>query len=278
VSAQSAVFRLHRTNDARFPFLLVLERRGGPALRLLAQDRWPTVGRTLFCLRVPAEPPPELEIEDELEVHDVAVSRVGRRLALVLERRSRRRCDLLFLKGEGGEQIYWRAQGATKERRPGAKLSTGLMRPGMQVAVDTRERYAWKLPGCTMEKRVLRCGDYALVDGHEILAVVERKTFENLLSDLGVLPAFHQSLLDLTQHERHALVIEAAYGDLLSPKKLHHYQPTFVAKALAEMHAVHPRLNIVFTENRKLAMEWTLRWFTAIWDRHVESRGQLRLI
>lgn len=278
MSAQGAVFRLHRTNDPRFPFLLTLEGKRGQPLRLLAQDRWPTVGRTLFCLRVPPDPPPELEIESEIEVHDAAVSRFGRRLALVVERKRHRRSDLLFVKNDGVEAIYWRAQGAMKQRRPGAKLSEALVRPAMHVAIDTRERYPWKLGGCTTLRRALTCGDYALVDGDAVLAVVERKTFENFLAELGTLPAFHQSLLDLTQHEQHALVIEAAYGDLLSPKKLHHVSPTYVAKALAEMQAVHPRLRIVFTENRKLAMEWTLRYFAALWDRHVESAGQLALL
>jgi ERCC4-type nuclease len=147
----------------------------------------------------------------------------------------------------------------------------------MTVVVDTRERYPWKL-ACKCERRALRCGDYALVDGEQVLAVVERKTFENFLHELGTLRDFHQSLLDLAGVEHHALVIEAAYGDLLSPKKLHHYKPDFVAKALAEMHAVHPRLRIVFTENRKLAMEWTLRYFAALWERHMEAAGQLVLL
>jgi hypothetical protein len=44
------------------------------------------------------------------------------------------------------------------------------------------------------------------------------------------------------------------------------------------MHAVHPRLRIVFTENRKLAMQWTVRYFAALWERHIESAGQLVLL
>lgn len=277
MATQRTVFRLHGTNDPRFPFLLTLERDASAALRLLTQDRWPTAGRTLFCLRLPKEMPPELEIEAEIETHEAAVARLGQRLSLVIQRPRNRRSDLLFVKKDGREQVYWQAQGAAHDRRPGAKLTNSGRPRDMVVAIDTRERYPWKL-GCAMERRTLPCGDYALVDGTDVLAVVERKTFENLLHDLGTLPAFHQSLLDLTGFDHHALVIEAAYGDLLSPKKLHHYKPAFVAKAMAEIQAVHPRLRVVFTENRKLAIEWSTRYFAAVWQRHVEAAGQLALI
>jgi hypothetical protein len=272
-----ATYRLHRTNDPRMPYLLTLERADAVAIRLLAQDRWPTAGRTLFCVRLPKEMPAELEIGEELESHAASVERLGRRLSLVVDRARHRRSDLLFVTKEASEQIFWRAQGTAHDRRPVAKLTTRGRSNDLVVAIDTRERYPWKL-ACKMERRALRCGDYALVDGEDIVAVVERKTFENFLHELGSLPAFHQSLLDLAGFEQHALVIEAAYGDLLSPKKLHHYKPAFVAKALAEMQAVHPRLRVVFTENRKLAMEWTLRWFEALWERQQETRGQLALL
>ena len=38
------------------------------------------------------------------------------------------------------------------------------------------------------------------------------------------------------------------------------YTPSFMAKALAELSALHPKINIVFAGNRKLANEWTLRF------------------
>ena len=73
------------------------------------------------------------------------------------------------------------------------------------------------------------------------------------------------NLAYLAAQDNHALVIEASYADFLNPKKVHHYTPSFCAKAIAELYALHPTLRIVFCANRKLANEWTRHFFTAIW-------------
>ena len=61
-----------------------------------------------------------------------------------------------------------------------------------------------------------------------------------------------------------ALVIEANYSDFLNPNKMKYYPPAFNAKAIAELHAYHPNLSIVFAGNRKLAREWAHQFFTAV--------------
>ena len=104
-----------------------------------------------------------------------------------------------------------------------------------------------------------------MMDGERVVAVVERKTFENLLADFGIMPALHQRALELASHEHHALVIEAPYEDFLSNKKVHHYTPAFCARAIAELCALHPRLRMVFCANRKMANEWTRNYFAAVW-------------
>ena len=76
----------------------------------------------------------------------------------------------------------------------------------------------------------------------------------------------HQRLSELSARQHHALVIEASYADFLNPKKVHHYTPGFCAKALAELHALHPALKIVYCENRKAAGEWSRHFFTAVWE------------
>ena len=94
-------------------------------------------------------------------------------------------------------------------------------------------------------------GDYALMDGNKTLEVVERKTFDNLLADFGMMPVLHQRLAELAAQDNHALVIEASYADFLNPEKVHHYSPSFCAKAIAEFYALHPTLRIVFCASRK---------------------------
>jgi len=78
------------------------------------------------------------------------------------------------------------------------------------------------------------------------------------------MPAFHQQLSELETYRHSALVVEANYSDFLNPQKMKFYGPIFGAKAIAELYGLHPGLTIVFTGNRKLAREWTQRFFAAI--------------
>ncbi len=50
------------------------------------------------------------------------------------------------------------------------------------------------------------------MDGDDVLAVVERKTFEGLLADFGRMDILRQRLLELSAFEQHAVVIEAPYA------------------------------------------------------------------
>jgi len=86
------------------------------------------------------------------------------------------------------------------------------------VVVDTREKYGWKFGGrsITMERRALPAGDYAAVLGDAAVAVIERKTLENLatsLSDGGL--AFQMQRL--AEVARAAIVVEGDYPDLVDP-------------------------------------------------------------
>jgi len=86
------------------------------------------------------------------------------------------------------------------------------------------------------------------------------------------MPLLHQALGELELYRYSALVIEANYSDFLNPQKLRFYSPSFTAKALAELQALHPDLIIVIAGSRKLAQEWTLRFFSAILA-HVRQTG-----
>ncbi len=104
------------------------------------------------------------------------------------------------------------------------------------------------------------------MDGGNIVALVERKTLDNLLADFGMMPVLHQKLAKLATHENHAMVVEAPYADFLNPAKVHHYTAGFCAKAIGELHALHPNLQIIYCANRKVANEWTRHYFAAVWN------------
>ncbi len=264
---------VEKTGSDRFPYRLQIIRNGEPWLTLRTQDRWPAAGKHIFCLRETERPEPD-ELLVELERLDItAFNERGRRISVVLDRKRFKRCDFLFLKksykgrpGESYEQVFWLTQRSLQQHRPSFKLVSRPHSSLMVIRIDSNERYPWRYPGVVTERGTLPCGDYALMCESSPLAIVERKTFDNLLADFGVMPVLHQRLTELAAQQHHALVIEASYADFLNTKKVHHYAPSFCAKAIAEMHALHPTLRVVFCANRKAANEWTRHYFTALWE------------
>ena len=264
---------LEKCDDDRFPYRLQILRANETWLVLRTQDRWPAAGRHIFCLRE-EEPPSPDEILEELErVNIVAFNERGRRISVVLDRKRYKRCDFLFLTkpykskpGESYEQIFWLTQKSIEQHRPAYKLGARPDNTESVICIDSNERYPWRFPGAHTKRGAISAGDYALMDGNRMLAIVERKTLDNLLADFGTMPVLHQRLAELATHDNHALVIEAPYADFINPKKVHHYTPGFCATAIAELYALHPHLRVVFCANRKVANEWTRHFFAAVWN------------
>lgn len=263
---------LEKVSDEKFPYRLTIIQADRTLLALRVQDKWPGQKGNIFCMREDERDWQKPDMEPNIEIERVPVislNRFGKRLTVVLDRMKNKRCDFLFLtkqyKTREGEyeQIFWRTQKALRERRPRVKLST-YHAGDLVIIVDSNEKYAWRFPECEVEKKSLPSGDYALKGDGGIAAVVERKTYENLLSEFGRMPVFHQQLGELSAYKHSALVIEANYSDFLNPDKVKYYHPAFTAKAIAELYALHPALTIVFAGNRKLANEWTYRFFSAI--------------
>ena len=264
---------LERCVSSRFPYRLQIQRGEKPWLILRTQDHWPAAGKRIFCLRE-EETPDSDEILEELErVNIVAFHERGRRLSVVLDRKRYKRCDFLFLAkpykdrpGESYEQIFWLTQKAITQHRPAYKLVSRSSRIVFTIHIDSNERYPWSFPGMVTKRASLPIGDYALMDGDDIIALVERKTLDNLLADFGVMPVLHQKLAELATYQNNAMVIEVPYADFLNPAKVHHYTAGFCAKAVAELHALHPNLRIIYCANRKVANEWTRHYFAAVWN------------
>lgn len=264
------VWVLERTGNERFPYRLQILEDGRPWLVLRTQDHWPGANQNIFCLRESEAPLNEV-LEEIERIELLSLQRRGPRLSLVLDRSRRKRCDFLFLTrpyknrpGAQYEQIFWQTQQSMRQRRPAANLSTSRKSGELSIRIASDERYPWRFPTCQVSRGRLAVGDYALIHQDEPVAVVERKTFDNLLADFGAMPILHQRLLELSSVENHALVVEAAYEDFLNPRKLHHYRPSFCAAVIAELYAAHPRLRLIFCANRKAANAWTHHFFTAV--------------
>ncbi|RIL07542.1 MAG: hypothetical protein DCC71_02660 [Proteobacteria bacterium] len=262
-----ASFRTWRTQSTRLPFRIAIEQDGRVLFAVRAQSAWPAPGGQIFCLPEREHDPVEhLELVESVPV--AAMNRLGPRLLVSLDRPGRKRCEFLFLKkrradGTPYQQVFFRTEGAVRAHRTSGRSELWTDRE-LDVAIDARERYPWRFPSARVQRRALATGDYALLRDERPIAVVERKTFENLLGDFGTIRAFHQSLAQLASQPRAALVVESHYGDFLDPERTHPWPAAHAARLLAEISALHPRLPIVFAGNRKLANQWALRWFTAV--------------
>ncbi|HEC63481.1 MAG TPA: hypothetical protein ENI38_03750 [Candidatus Acetothermia bacterium] len=264
---QETLWVLEKVDHPRFPYRLTITRGGEVVLALRTQDRWPGSQGNIFCL--PEEgrefPPPTGVLE---RVPVVSLRRYGKRLSVVLDRPTHRRCDFLFLKkpyknrpGEY-EQVFWQTQQGLRERRPRVRFTVRPPRH-MHIVIDTRERYPWRFTGCRVERQRLPVGDYALLVRGEIRAVIERKTFANLVRDLSDLRVLHQRLGELSAYPAPALAVEAHYADFLRSDRVKPLNVRYCVQALAELVVLHPGLAIQFLGNRKLANAWALSYFSA---------------
>ncbi len=267
---------VERTASARFPYRIAISDDTAAILAVRAQSPWPGPGQQVFCVRERALDPTET-LEPVERVPVAHLTRIGRKLTVALDRGSRKRCEFLTVTktrrdGTGSfEQLFFRTESGIRSHRSRTHLELGPSTRQLAIAVDTAERYPWKFPEATVARRKLAVGDYALLEGGEPAAVVERKSFDNLLADLGALQALHHQLADLASLPVAALVVEAQLADFLDEKRLRSRWPaSFVARAVAEMSALHPKLPIIFAGNRKLANLWTERFFQA-----VGMRGQV---
>jgi len=279
----TAFWIVERAPSRRFPFRVSIEQGGRLVAAFRTQARWPGPGQQVFCLRErdfdPAEP------LDEVERVPVAhLTQVGRKLAVTLDRPNRKRCEFLVVKKEkrdGGsyEQVFFRTESGIRAHRSRTRVELKGHEAPLHVVVDSGERYPWRFPGATVERRKLQAGDYALLVGERIVAVVERKSFDNLVGDLGAVQALHQALADLASHETAALVVEAQYRDFLDANRLAgRWPPEYLARVLAEVAALHPRLPVIFAGNRKLANVWTERFFRAVATRRTSPELELPLM
>ncbi|TCW62099.1 ERCC4 domain-containing protein [Treponema sp. J25] len=274
------VWIVQKTGNPRFPIRIAIEQEGRTLFAVRAQDAWPGQKGNVFCIR-DGTPPDERDLFETVErIPVISFDRFGKSLRITLDRPLKKRCEFLILqkayKNRPGsyEQIFFKTQTAQREHRSRSRLSLRPVKTSFTVVVDTAEKYPWKFPKAQIEKRKLPAGDYALIHEDTILAVVERKTFQNLLTDFSRIAMLHQVLRELETLPHAALVIEADYGDFLNPERLEHsYKPAHCYRVLSELQAMHPHLPIIFARTRKEANLWTYGFFRAVYRKSLEERA-----
>lgn len=264
---------LYKSDDSKFPYTIFLEENPGQFLILRVQAKWPGPGKKIFCISEGFLTKEELPEEQPLETCPLILAkRWGKKLNIVLDRKTRRRCWFLFLKkeyktmpGQYYEQIFWITQSSVKMRGPGAYIPQGGKQERMEIVIDKREHYPYKFVNSEIKKENLKVGDYALIKDGCIVAVAERKTLDNFLHELRNFEILKISLQELRGYPYKALFFDSPYSEFLNPKTNQFYSPTYTADIIAELFISYPDIQIVFFKNRKLANEWLYRWFKRIW-------------
>jgi ERCC4-type nuclease len=197
---------------------------------------------------------------DDVEV--LLCRRRGAAIDLVLDRPSLARSQFVFTQARGRPAIWWQTQKTAQAANPGARIPRGQAVGALTVAVDTREKYGWKFAGrtVTLIPRPLPAGDYAAAHGDDLLAVVERKTLENLATSLSDGSLVFQ-LQRLAEMARAAIVVEGDYPDLFRTQP---GRGSWLADMLARLAIRYPEVPIVFAGSRKFAEEWAYRFLSAV--------------
>ncbi|MFQ6094385.1 MAG: ERCC4 domain-containing protein [bacterium] len=240
---------------------------------LRVQARWPGPGKKIFCVSEGYVAQDDV-YEEALEAcRIISLRRYGKKLSIILDRKTKRRCWFIFIKkeykkksGAYYEQIFWITQSAMRTRRPGAYIPRGGKRENLQIIIDKRERYPYKFANAVTRRENLPAGDYALVRDGVILAVAEKKTMDNFLHDIKTYDVLKSLIEELKQYQHKAVVFSAPYSDFINPRKNPFYGSSYTADILADLFVTFPQVQFVFFENRKLANEWLHRWFKRIWN------------
>lgn len=245
--------------DSTLPFLIRLPLPGGE-LVLKARDSWPRTAK-VYCHRADRWPQ-EPEIVERVPIR--SCQRRGVAIDLVLDRPRENRSQLVFTRIQGGrEGIFWQTPRTTRQARPGIRvprrLAAGLAE--VTVLVDTRERYPYKFARqqASTERQALPAGDYGIAHDGEIIAVVERKSLQDLVRRV-IDGQLTYALADMASLPRAAVVVEDRYSNLF---KLEYAKPGFVIEMLAALSVRYPTVPIHFCETRPLAEEWTYRFLGA---------------
>jgi hypothetical protein len=250
--------------ESSLPYLLRVPLGDGLIFR--ARDVWP---RTTAVYLHPVwldEWPEAPDIVDRVAVRSCV--RRGAAIDLILDRGRENRSQIVYTTARGREMVFWQSPRTRKQARP--KVATPTARASaladLQVVVDSYERYAYKFTGkqVTVVRKALPCGDYGVERDGQLVASVERKSLQDLVSSL-LNGHLRFAVAELASLPHAAVVVEDRYSQVFA---LRWARPSAIADALAELQVRYPNVPIVFCETRKLAEEWVYRYLAAaqVWS------------
>lgn len=247
--------------ESTLPYLVRLPVEGG--LILKARDTWPKTAR-VYCHPHVGAWPDDAEIVEETPI--VLCNRRGPAIDLVLDRPKQERSQFVFTQSRGRNMIFWQTRTVAMKANPGGRVpQRRALTAGFTIHVDTREKYAFRFVGrdVAIEHTAVGAGDYGVRSGARWLAVVERKSIEDLMSSLSNGTLVYQ-LAAMAELPLAAVVVEGRYPKLFEARFV---KDGWIPDILARLQIRYREIPIVFADSRKFAEEWTYRFLaTAIAD------------
>jgi ERCC4-type nuclease len=119
-----------------------------------------------------------------------------------------------------------------------------------------------------IERVALEAGDYGVRTGDRWLAVVDRKSIEDLIGSLSTGTLAYQ-LAAMSEVPHAAVVVEGRYPKLFEVPRV---KEGWLPDVLARLQLRYREVQIMFADSRKFAEEWTYRFLaTAIADQAEDS-------
>lgn len=269
VSCVELLIAANPDTASSLPYLMRLPLSGGMVFRV--RDTWPRT-KAIYCHLVDAGEWPE---DPEIVVREPLRSceRRGGAIDVVLTRARENRSQVVFTKARGREMVFWQSPKTRKQARPDVRQPTGVAAGSTELTlvIDSHERYPYRFgdKAVTTIRRALPAGDYGALVEDQLVAAVERKSAEDLLSSLtnGKL---RFALGELAALPRAAVVVEDRYSAILKSRWV---RPAAAADGIAELQVRWPTIPIVFCETRAMAEEYTYRFLSAATMLALDERG-----
>jgi ERCC4-type nuclease len=162
--------------------------------------------------------------------------------------------------------IFWQTRTVAMKANPGGRVPhRRALMAGFTIHVDTREKYAFRFArrDVTLEHTAVEAGDYGVRDGERWLAVVERKSMEDLIGSLSSGTLAYQ-LAAMAAFALAAVVVEGRYPKLFDLPRV---KDGWLPDVFARLQIRYREIPIVFADSRRFAEEWTYRFLaTALAD------------
>jgi ERCC4 domain len=255
--AEDLLIAINPEQDSSLPYLIRIP-LGDSGIVLKTRDTWPRTTK-LYCHRAEGWPA-SAEIIERLPVR--SCTQRGAAIDLIVDRPRQSRSQFVITQARGREMIFWQSPRTTRQARPGVHIPTARAHGQvLEILIDSGEKYPYRFAGhqARTSRQRLPVGDYAVRVEDAVVAAVERKTIDDLVSSM-VTGRMKFLMADLAALPRAAVVVEEGYSKIFKHPNV---AGSAAAEQLAEVQARFPSVPIVFCETRPLAEEWTYRWLGA---------------